>query len=189
MLERGIFGRSVQIFLTQPVEFTIAGIVAMTACILSAGILIGPALAGIVAMALRRSAGETVGIPDMLKGFERFTATIPIGLAVMAMVLVGSALLLVPGLLLGATYFMALPVCIDRDLSSGASMAEARRLALRELLPTVIIFTAALALGLAGLVLLIVGLCLTVPLATIALTLAYREASRESPREAVQSAG
>lgn len=177
MLEKGIFGRALQIFLIQPVEFALAGLLAVIVSALTLGLLAGPALGGLAAMALRRSRGEAAEITDLLRGFERFTATIPVGLAVGVMVLLGSALMLVPGLILGATYFMALPLCIDRGLGAAAAMAEARRLATGDLLSVVILFSGALVLGASGLVLLVAGLCVTVPLAVIALVLLYREAS------------
>lgn len=181
MLEKRIFGRALQIFMTQPMEFALGGLVAVAATALSLGLLVGPALGGLVAMALRRSRGEAVQLADLLAGFERFTATIPVGLAMAVMVLLGSALMLVPGILLGATYFMALPLCIDRGLGSAAAMAEARKLALDDLLSVVILFAGALVLGVSGIILLVAGLCVTVPLACIALTLLYREAADAAP--------
>ncbi|HXI03220.1 MAG TPA: hypothetical protein VNI57_08575 [Candidatus Saccharimonadales bacterium] len=177
MLDKGLFGRAVQVFLTQPVEFGAAGLLAVAATAFSGGILAGPALGGIVVMTLRKMSDEPVALADLLKGYESFAATIPIGLALGVMVIFGSALLLVPGLVLGATYAMALPASLDRGLAAGVALAEARRLAGRDLLSTTIFFTGACALALSGAVVLLAGLCVTVPIATIAMTLAYREAA------------
>ena len=101
-------------------------------------------------------------------------------LALGAMVLLGSALFIIPGLILGATYFMALPAALDRGLGAGAAMAEARRLALKDLLSTVLFFTGAAVLGGSGLVLMVVGLCVTLPWSIIAMTLAYSDTAAAS---------
>jgi uncharacterized membrane protein len=177
VLESGIFRRAFRIFMSRPLEFSAAGALAVAATMASAGFLAGPALGGIVAMALKRTRDEPVHLSDLLKGFESFTATIPIGLAVGSMVLLGSLLFVVPGLVLGGTYAMALPAAMDRGLRAGEALAAARRLAGRDLLSSVILFTGLCVIGLAGTVLMLAGLCVTVPVAAIALTLAYLESA------------
>jgi len=180
MLERGYIGRAVQIVATNPFEYLVAGAVMGGLTIASFGILAGPAAGGVVAMTLKRCRGEEIDLADAFRGFENFGSTILTGLALAGMVLAGSVFLLVPGLILAALFGYALPVVIDRPVSSGEAIRQARVLAAGDLLAQSIFIAVLVAVALSGAVFLLVGLAATIPVALAALTVAYHDAAYPS---------
>jgi uncharacterized membrane protein len=177
MLERGYFGRSIQIIATNPFEFLVAGALLGGLVVGSGGLLAGPAAGGVISMTLKRCRGEDIDLGDAFGGFENFTTTFLAGIALLGMVGIGTMLLLVPGWILGAVFMFTLPVAVDRNVSAGEALRQARLLGTKDLLAQMIFAAVLLAVGAAGAVFLIVGLCVSVPVALSALTLAYHDAA------------
>lgn len=177
MIEKAHIGRAVQLVATDPFEFLLAGALMGGLVIATAGLLIGPSACGVIAMALKRCRGEEIDIMDAFQGFENFTGTFLVGLAFTGMVLFGTLFLIVPGLILAALFSFALPIAVDRRVLPGEAFKQARVLAAKDFFAR-LIFTAVLAvIALSGAVFLIVGMCVTVPLALTALTIAYHDAA------------
>ncbi len=177
MVEKGYVGRALQIVATNPFEYLVAGAVLGGLVVATAGLLVGPAAGGVVAMTLKRCRGEEIDLADVFRGFENFTSTFLVGLAVAGMVLVGSLLFLVPGVILAALFGYSLPVAVDRPVTSGEAIRQARILAARDLLAQAIFVAILLVVAASGAVFLIVGMCVSVPVALTALTLAYHDAA------------
>jgi len=180
MIEKGHIGRSVQIMATHPFEFLMAGAIMGGLVVATAGLLVGPASCGVVAMALKRCRGEEIDIVDAFRGFEAFTTTFLVGVGLAGMVIFGALFLLVPGLILASLFAYALPVAIDRNVSAGEAFKQARILAAEDLFARIIFTAVIAAIALSGVVVLLVGLCVTVPLALTALTVAYYESAHPS---------
>jgi uncharacterized membrane protein len=177
MLERGYIGRSIQIIATNPFEFLVAGAILGGFVLGTAGLLVGPAAGGIVAMTLKRCRGEEIDLADAFRGFENFSATFLVGLSLAGMILFGSLFLLVPGWILSALFLFALPVAVDRGVGPGEALRLARILGARDLFANLIFVAVLLVIALSGAVFLLVGLCVSVPIAISALTVAYHDAA------------
>jgi uncharacterized membrane protein len=177
MIERAHIGRAVQMVATDPFEFFLAGALMGGLMIATAGLLVGPSACGVIAIALKRCRGEEIDIMDAFQGFDNFAGTFLVGLALTGMVLFGSIFLIIPGLVLAALFSFALPIAVDRRVLAGEAFKQARILASRDFFAR-LIFTAVLGvIALSGAVFLIIGMCVTVPLALTALTIAYHDAA------------
>lgn len=96
---------------------------------LTFGILMGPMLAGLFLMALRRIRdGRTPEIGDVFSRFDRFFPYLLAFYGIGILTAIGYALLVVPGLYLSAIWFYALPLMVDRGLGVGDAMGESRAL-------------------------------------------------------------
>jgi len=177
MLERGYIGRAIQIVATNPFEFLVAGAILGGLVLGTAGLLAGPAAGGIVAMTLKRCRGEEIDLADAFRGFENFTTTFLVGLSLSGMILLGSLFLLLPGWILAALFLFALPVAVDRGVGPGEALKQARILGAPDLFANVIFVAVLLVIALSGAVFLLIGLCVSVPLALSALTIAYHDAA------------
>lgn len=177
MLEKGYIGRSIQIVATNPFEFLVAGALLGGLVVGTAGLLIGPAAGGVVAMTLKRCRGEEIDLADAFRGFENFTTTFLVGLAYAGLIVLGSLFLLIPGWILAALFLFALPVAVDRGVSPGEALRQARLMGARDLLAQTIFVAVLVAIALSGAVFLLVGMCASVPIALSALTVAYHDAA------------
>ena len=177
MVEKGYIGRSIQIVATNPFEFLFAGLVLGGLVVFTAGLLIGPAAGGVVAMTLKRCRGEEIDLADAFRGFENFTTTLLVGLAFVVMVLFGTLFLVLPGWLLAALFCFSLPAAVDRNVGPGEAIREARLLAAKDLLAQIIFAGVLAVVALSGAVFFLIGMCVTVPIALAALTIAYHDAA------------
>jgi len=89
-------------------------------------------------------------------------------------------LFVVPGLLYGALFFPMFPLMAERRLTFPEAYREAKRLTLPILVEQTLAFTLALLLAGAGLLLFVVGVLLTLPLAAVAMVLAYCESGNSA---------
>jgi uncharacterized membrane protein len=177
MLEQRYFGRAVQIMATHPFEFFLAGLLSCGLTLLSAGLLVGPAAGGVVAMTLKRCRNQEIVAADIFRGFDNFSSTFVVGLALAGMAIFGSVFLLLPGIILATLFGFALPASVDRSLRPGEALNLARTLAMPDLLGRAVFMTALGVVGLSGAVFMVVGLCVSFPVALAALTLAYHDAA------------
>jgi len=177
MLERRYIERAVQIVATQPLEFLLAGSLSVFLTVVSAGLLAGPAFAGVVAMALKRCRNEQIHTADIFRGFEIFSSTFVVGIATGAMILFGSLALLVPGIILAGLFGLALPIAVDRSVPGGEALRQARVMAMKDPLAHAILLAVLGLVAISGIVFMVIGLCLSLPVALTALTLAYHDAA------------
>lgn len=167
-----------------PRTFVIGGGILALLNLVSSGLLLGPALVGISAAVLRRQRGESASLDDLFSGFDNFAHTFLAGILYGMGVAAGLLFLLAPGLLFGALFFPVFPILAERRLTFVEAFAEARRLTLPILVEQAVVFALALALAGAGLLLFVIGTALTLPLAVVALVLAYGEAAHPDGRPA-----
>jgi len=182
-----VFRRAYELVMEEPVTFLVGGGILAALNVAASGLLLGPALVGISHAVLKRQRGEAVSISDVFYGFENFGQAFIAGFIYELGVGIGLLFLIVPGLVFGAIFFPMFPLLAERRISFPEAFYEARRLTLPVLVEQTLIFTLALLLAGAGLLLFVVGIVLTLPLAVVAVVLAYQEAahpSRGEPRPA-----
>lgn len=189
MIERGHIGRALQIVATHPFEYLVAGLVLGGLVVATLGLLVGPAAGGVIAMTLKRCRNEDIDIADAFRGFENFTTTFLVGLAYVGMVAFGSIFLLLPGIVLAGLFAFSLPIAVDRPVGPGEALKQARILAAQDLFAHSIFAFVAGIIAFSGSVFLLVGLCLSVPVALASITVAYHDAAYPSETAAGVEAG
>jgi hypothetical protein len=114
---------------------------------------------------------------SMLWHPQKFWSFLGAGLLVSIVVVLGMILLIVPGIIFALMFMFASMVIIDRGLGPIEAMKESRRITSGHKWK-LFWFTLVLTLiNLAGLLALVVGLLVTVPVSVLAFTRAYRELS------------
>lgn len=180
MIERGYFGRALQIVGADPLTYVFGGLALHLIVGVSFGLLIGPAISGIVWITLKHCRGEQVVFGDLFKGFDHFSNSLVAGLAFGVLVLVGLALGFVPGIILGSLFCFVFPFVVDRDLPLPEAMAASRRIGADggpggDLLDRSLFFLFALLVGISGIVLGLVGMFFTWPLMWAVIAVAYED--------------
>jgi hypothetical protein len=190
MLERRLFRRAYELVMEDPKTFLLGGAILAAINLATSGLLIGPALVGISDAVLKRRRGEEVSLRDVFTGFEGFGHTLLAGLAYSLGVAAGLVFFVLPGLVFGAALFPMFPLIAEKRLSFPEAFSRAWQLTLPDLFEHSLLYTLALALAAAGLLVYLIGVFLTLPLAVVTLVLAYQETSeRLSPDSPQPSEG
>lgn len=176
MIERGYFGRALQIVASDPATYVIGGLILQLVAAVALGLLLGPAICGIVWITLKHLRGQKVAFGDLFRGFDNFSDALVAGLAFALLVGAGLVLGVVPGIVLGALFCFVFPFVVDRDLPFPEAMAASRRIAGGgDLLDRGLFFLLALLVGLSGVILGVVGLLFTWPLMWATVAVAYED--------------
>ena len=177
MIERGYFRRAFQIVASDPIIFVVGGVVLHVLSLAACGLLMGPAICGIVWVTLKRCRGEEISFGDLFTGFEKFGATFLAGLVFSLLLCAGTLLLIVPGIILGALFCFVFPFIMDREMTFPEAMEASRMLGAgrHDLLDRCFFFLLAILLGISGVVLCVVGLFFTWPLMWAVIAVAYAD--------------
>jgi uncharacterized membrane protein len=183
VIERGYFGRALQIVASDAVTYVVGGIVLHLVSLVAFGLLTGPAICGIVWITLKHCRGEEVLFGDLFRGYEIFGASFLAGIVFSLMVGAGLIFCIVPGLILGALFCFVFPFMLDRGLSFPDAMKASLELGKgrHDLLDRGFFFLLALLAGLSGIVLCGVGLLFTWPFMWAAIAVAYEDLAPEKP--------
>lgn len=179
MFERRLFRRAYALVMEDPKTFLLGGAILAAINLATSGLLIGPALVGISNAVLKRQREEEVSFADLFSGFERFGHTLLAGLVYSLCVAAGLLFFILPGLVAGAALFPMFPLMAEKRLPFPEAFTRAWQLTLPDLFEHSLLYTLALALAAAGLLVYLIGVFLTLPLAVVALVLAYQEMSRQ----------
>jgi uncharacterized membrane protein len=175
-------------FRRDPGLFVIVGAVAIVVSFFSLGILIGPMQVGFIEVVRKVRAGEPVALSTL---FGRMDALVPSlvvttlgGLAFW----LGLMLLVLPGLAVALFLSLSFPVIAFERRSGIDAMRRSFALVRANTLPTLalmILIALAHAVG----TLIMLGALLTMPLATIAITLGYERLAARTPETAGYAPG
>lgn len=185
MIERGYFGRALQIVAADLVTYVVGGLVLQVVSVLAFGLLMGPAIAGIVWVTLKHCRGEEVHFGDLFRGFDNFGNTFIAGLVFCFLMSAGLLFCIVPGLILGGLFCFIFPFIVDRGLMFPEAMVASRKLGEGrvDLFDRCLFFLLCLIIGVSGVVLCVVGLLFTWPLMWAIVAVAYEDLA--GPRPAV----
>ena len=109
----------------------------------------------------------------MAKGFSVFVPTFLAGILINIFVSVGYFLLIIPGIVISALYMFALPLIIEKNMDFWEAMEASRKLVTRNIFELSIFMLVLLIFGFIGLILLLVGFFVALPIIFAAIAYAY----------------
>ena len=183
MIERGYFGRALQIVGNDPFTYVAGGLVLQLISLVAFGLLTGPAIAGIVWITLKHCRGQEVTLGDLFRGFDSFGNTFIAGIVFGLLVSLGLIFFVVPGIILGALFCFVFPFIVDRGMMFPEAMVASRKLGQgrTDLLAKTLFFMLAMIVGISGIVLCVVGLFFTWPLMWAVVAVAYEDLAGPPP--------
>lgn len=129
--------------------------------------------AGIIGVMLKIVRGETVDIPDLLSNkssvIQYFLSAIVVGFTVF----IGFILLIIPGIIFAVKYGYAQIIAVDKKLGPMEAMRLSAQMTNGKILKIMGLGTGLVLLNIAGVLALLVGLLVTMPLTGIAQMLLY----------------
>jgi hypothetical protein len=133
-------------------------------------------LAGLDYMFLRRIRGETVQVGDVFAGFNiMFLHLALAGLVKWLLTSLGFVLCILPGIYLTVAYVFALPLVIDKKMEFWPAMEVSRQVVHRHWWSMFALVIVLWLLALVGCLACIVGLLITVPVATASFMYVYED--------------
>ncbi|MFQ5700870.1 MAG: hypothetical protein ACE5HU_03395 [Acidobacteriota bacterium] len=179
MIERGYFGRALKIVADDPVHYILGGLLLHLFAFAAFGLLIGPAICGIVWITLKHLRGEPVVFADLFRGFDHFSNNLVGGVVFSLMLFLGLLLGVAPGIVLGAMFCFVFPFLVDRELPLPEAMEASRKLpGAEDMLDRSIFFLVTLLVAVSGIVLFFAGLMFTWPLMWAVVAVAYEDLTR-----------
>ncbi len=127
-------------------------------------------------MFLRRIRGEEVQIGDVFAGFNLAMVNLAMaGLVKWLLVTIGLILCILPGIYLGVGYVFALPLVIDKKMEFWPAMEVSRRVVHAHWWSMFALVIVLALVGCAGVLACVVGLAITIPLASAAFMYVYED--------------
>ena len=127
-------------------------------------------------MFIRRIRGEVVQVGDVFAGLNLALLNLTLaGLVKALLTSLGFVLCILPGIYLGVGYVFALPLVIDKKMEFWPAMEVSRRVVHRHWWSTFALVIVLALVALAGLLVCVVGLLVTVPVASAALMYVYED--------------
>jgi hypothetical protein len=138
-------------------------------------VLQGPMMAGFHIACIRKLMAGRTEVGDLFKAFNRFGATLVAFLIITVFTSLASLLCLIPGLIVWAIYQFTFLFVVDKKMDFWPAMQASHALVKKDYLGFTLFSFVLLLINVAGALLCLVGLLLTVPLYYAAITAAYRD--------------
>ncbi len=138
--------------------------------------LVGPVLAGLALASLRKARGGKAELGDFFEGFRYFVWAFLASVLIGFFGFVGLIFLIVPGLVIFAMYLLTFHFIVDEDKDLWQAMESSRKVAAQDYFGYTLLLLLLCLLNLLGFMFVVVGLIVSLPLTSLALTAAYLNA-------------
>jgi hypothetical protein len=176
MFKAEYFSKSFQLVTKEALLFIVGAIILVLIIVVPGAIpvMLGPALAGLFNVALKRSRGEKAEYRDLFYGFENKFGTFVLTGLVFVLVVTGGIWALIIGTFVAAGIWIYMfPLIIDKDLDFTDAFIACLRFLQVDWWKKLLFGTLAVVIAYVGVLLLGVGVVFTLPWAILMLALAY----------------
>ena len=140
-----------------------------------------PMYGGLFLMSLRRACGREFDIPLLFSCFGKILPLLILYIVMITLVLIGVALLIIPGIYLFFAYIFAIPLMIDKDMGIWEALETSRKGVTKKWFTVFGLFFCMGLLMMVSAIPLMIGLIWTVPMNLILYAVMYRNLFGPSP--------
>jgi uncharacterized membrane protein len=162
--------------------FTMVSFIFLTVIILAqfvpyAGnlVVMGPMTAGLFMATAEIVSGRDFKPGTIFKGFKYFIPAFVANLLITLFTTIGFILLIIPGIVIGGLYIFTYLFMVDKGLGFWESMEGSRKVAVNDTVAFALFYFAMGAVNILGLLCMVVGVLVTLPVTTIAMFIAYEK--------------
>ncbi len=184
---KGVGERTWEIFRKDPVPYVLGMLVVSIGGVLSLGIALGPLIVGYLDMVRRGSRGESVEVGQVFSGFSQFVPAFITGLVIGVGVVIGTFLLVLPGLVFAFFTSLAFPALVYEGLGPVEALKRSFELVKDNLVNVAAVLIVVCILQSIGSAVLF-GVLLTAPIATIALAATFERITQGAPASLLSAA-
>jgi len=145
-------------------------------------LLQGATTAGFQAACGKRLRGRKAEVGDLFEGFQFFASTLGAHIVIAILAFVGLIFFIIPGLVVAAMYNFTFLFIIDKRMDMGAAMRASHAVVKQDYFGYTLFLIVLGLLNIAGVLCLLVGLLVTIPITFAAISVAYQDAVGFEPR-------
>lgn len=164
-----------ELYKSDYITFIIITLFGLLFILLSFGILTGPVMCGFMNVVFRKARGQRAEIRDFLGGFENLGERILAGVIALISFLMGSALLIIPGVMLAGIFCLVFPMMADRKMIASEAFRNATEIWVENIGSFSILALVAILLSISGLMMLFFGVLIFMPVAYATIAAAYMD--------------
>ena len=138
-------------------------------------ILQGAMAVGFNLLIIKKLAFGKLDVGDLFKGFNFFVPSLVAHILISIFVTIGMIFCIIPGLVLGAMYMFSFLFILDKKMEFWPAMQASAEIVKKDYVGFTLFFFALGCLQLLGVLACIVGLFVTIPIAYVAIVIAYRD--------------
>jgi uncharacterized membrane protein len=145
-------------------------------------LLQGATTAGFQGACKKKLCGQKPQLGDLFDGFQVFGATLVAHIVISILTFIGVLFLIIPGLVVAAMYIFTFLFIIDKRMDFSAAMRASHAVVKQDYVGYTLFIIVLGLLNFAGVLCLLVGLLVTIPITFAAISVAYRDAVGFEPR-------
>jgi uncharacterized membrane protein len=145
-------------------------------------ILSGPLTAGFHIFCMKKILGRRAEFADLFTGFNFFVPALVASLLISLLVFAGTLLCIIPGLVVAAMYKFTYLFIVDKRMDFWPAMQSSHAVVKNDYFGFTMFLLALIGINILGLLCLVVGLLISIPVTFAAITVAYREIVGLEPR-------
>jgi len=138
-------------------------------------ILTGPLIAGFHIFCMKKMLGRRAELADLFKGFNFFIPTLVASLLISLFTCVGTALCIIPGLVVAAMYKFTYLFIVDKGMDFWPAMQASHSIVKQDYFGFTMFLIVMVLVIVLGAICCIVGVFIAIPVTIAAITVAYRE--------------
>lgn len=144
----------------------------------------GPLIAGFHEVTIRKLAGKRADVGDLFKGFNFFVPALVASLLIGVFTFFASLLFIIPGLVVAAMYKFTYLFIVDKRMDFWPAMQASHAVVRNDYFGFTMFLLLLILVNIAGVLCLLVGVLVTIPVTFAAITIAYHELVGSEPRTA-----
>jgi len=138
-------------------------------------LLQGATTAGFQAAFRKSLRGRKPAVGDLFEGFQFFASTLGAHLVISILAFIASLFFIIPGLVVAAMYNFTYLFIVDKRMDMGNAMRASHAVVKQDYFGYSMFLIALILLNIAGVLCLLVGLLVTIPITFAAIAVAYRD--------------
>lgn len=160
-------------FVEDPAKHLLLGLIATALLVASQSLLLGPVMLGMAAVGISRVKQNQVDVANFFEALPYFFPSALSGILILGFSLIGLVFLIVPGIVIFAMYLFSFHFILDQGQDFWEAMESSRKLVARDYLGFSLFGGAVVALNLLGFAFVILGMMVTIPVTSLAISAAY----------------
>ena len=138
-------------------------------------LLQGATTAGFQAACRKSLRGQKPAVGDLFEGFQFFASTLGAHIVISILAFIGFVFFIIPGFVVAAMYNFTFLFIVDKRMDMSAAMQASLAVVIQDYVGYTLFLIALILLNIAGLLCLLVGLLVTIPITYAAIAVAYRD--------------
>lgn len=143
-----------------------------------------PIVAGMLMIGIKIARDETVSGTEVFSHFDKIVPLVVCNVLMSILIVIGFALLILPGIYLAVAYILAIPLIVDKGLGPWQALETSRKAITKHWFPMFGFLLLCLLIYVVGILAVLIGLIWAIPTVAVAYGIVYRKVFGTGPENA-----